>query len=424
MKITRKTTLLTATKCLTIIIAISLNACTPIKKPTPYDSPYVAKVQTHPYRKQSPSAASETKSQPINNKPAYSNVSPSASPIKVGLLLPLTGKNAALGGMMRDSAMLALFDKYAVSKPAQTIMLLPQNAGETPASAAKAATELAQKGANLLLGPLDSASTLAVKKRLNGKNIPIISFSNDLSVGGNGVYLIGYMQHEQISRIISHINSKMKQHLVVLLPVSDNIMIEEILVKELAKAIIPNVTIVKYGAEIEDFGLVVGQMRNMLQAKKASGAANPDAILMFEGGTRLEKLTNSLAAQSFVMPNVQYYGTGLMDSQTLLGKRDLVGAEFASTSSRNYNMFAKRFEHEYGYSPNKIAALSYDATFVAAELFSGSGATLTRTEGFDTPANGSVRFNANGKNERNLAIIRIENGAFNEIMPAKRDFAE
>lgn len=420
MNIIDKTKLLMMIKSLLCFAIISVGACTPVKKPVPYDSPYVTKPQTHPYRHQSPVNLAATKPATTNKPPA--NFAQSKSTVKVGLLLPLTGKNAALGNMMRDGAMLALFDKYALNNPNQTIILLPQNAGETPASAAKAASELVKKGASLLLGPLDSASTLAVKKQLKGKNIQVISFSNDLSVGGDNVYLIGYMQEKQINRIISHINSQMKQHLVVLLPVSENMMIEEILAKELAKSIIPNVTIVKYGADVEDFGLVVGQMRNMLQVKKTSGAANPDAILMFEGGERLEKLTNSLAAQSFVMPNVQYYGTGLMDSQTLLGKRNLVGAEFASTSVRNYNMFAKRFEHEYGYSPNKIAALSYDATFVAADLFSGLGLTLTSSQGFNTPANGIIRFDANGKNERNLAIIRIENGAFNEIMPAKRDF--
>jgi branched-chain amino acid transport system substrate-binding protein len=410
-------------KFLILPLIIFASACVPIKKPVPYDSPYAAKPQSHPYSEQSSGGLPNRNNAPPKLVTKSATNSATRSSIKVGLLLPLTGKNAGIGSMMRDAAMLALFDRYAINQPSQTITLMPQNAGETAASTVKAANELVSKGAQLLLGPLSSDATKAVKKQLRGKNIPVISFSNDLSIGGDNIYLIGYIAQQQVSHIIQHINSANKQHLVVLLPITGDSIIEQAVPKELAKATIPDITIVKYGSGVEDFGLVIGQMRNILQSKQTKSSI-PDAILLLEGGARLEKLAGALAAASFSMPNVQYYGTGLMDSNSLLGKRDLVGAEFASTSERFYNIFATRFEHEYGYSPNKIASLSYDATFVAADLFSGDGVGITAIEGFNTPANGVVRFNLNGGNQRNLSIMRLESGGIKEIVPAKRYFSD
>jgi branched-chain amino acid transport system substrate-binding protein len=322
---------------------------------------------------------------------------------------------------MLDGAMLALFDKYALNPNVPRIMLLPKNTGANAKSAIQAANDAIQGGAKLLLGPLDAETTASIKPVAAKHGINIISFSNSANIAGDGVYLMGFMMQEQVSRIIQHIAQQRKQHLAVMLPSnSQSDMMESWIRQDVAKYGVKELSVIRYGAGLDDFANIASQLRNVITSKKQAGAADIDAILLLEGGERAIKLAESIRAQTIAAP---FYSTGLLDNQALLGNPSLMGAEFASTSPRSYAQFAKRFEYEYGYSPNKIASLAYDATNIAATLIEeGNLSNVTRAQGFNSPANGLIRFNTDGTNERSLAIIKIGNGKMEESVPAKRYF--
>ena len=78
-------------------------------------------------------------------------------PVKVAVLLPLSGANAELGKAMQEAAQLALFttgnDRFT---------LVPRDTGGTPESAANAARSALTEGAQLILGPLLAAEVAAV----------------------------------------------------------------------------------------------------------------------------------------------------------------------------------------------------------------------------------------------------------------------
>src|SRR6266849_1343155 len=77
---------------------------------------------------------------------------PPSGPVKVALLVPLTGANAELGKAMLEAAQLALFNTES-----ERLTLVPRDTAGTADGAANAAKSAISEGAQLILGPLLAA---------------------------------------------------------------------------------------------------------------------------------------------------------------------------------------------------------------------------------------------------------------------------
>ncbi len=144
----------------------------------------------------------------VANKDGMIGVIPdSATPIKVGLLLPLSGDSAAVGNAMLDAAMLALNDEY-MSVPSShiksQIILMPKDTGNSANSAAAAAEAVINDGASVIAGPLFSQAVTAMKPVVKAKNIPVISFSNNKVVAEPNIFTYGYLPEQQVSHIAEY----------------------------------------------------------------------------------------------------------------------------------------------------------------------------------------------------------------------------
>src|SRR3546814_9190278 len=102
---------------------------------------------------------------------------------KIAVLVPTTGANAALGQSIANAANLALLDSGN-----QQIKLTIYN---TAGGAALAAQRALADGNRLFLGPLLAPDVRAVQAISRAANVPILSFSNDAALAGNGHYEIG-----------------------------------------------------------------------------------------------------------------------------------------------------------------------------------------------------------------------------------------
>ena len=82
---------------------------------------------------------------------------PRTDAIRIGLLLPLSGPNAAIGRALLDAAQLALFDLAD-----DRLTLLPRDS-EADADAARIAAEnVLSEGASLIVGPLFATSVTSI----------------------------------------------------------------------------------------------------------------------------------------------------------------------------------------------------------------------------------------------------------------------
>src|SRR5690349_11979305 len=115
---------------------------------------------------------------------------------RVAVLVPLTGRDAALGQSILNAANLALLDSGG-----ERIRI---TAYDTAAGGAvRAANEAIAEGNGLILGPLLADDVRAVAPIARQNDVPVIAFSNDVSVAGNGVFLMGFTPGQSIARVVS-----------------------------------------------------------------------------------------------------------------------------------------------------------------------------------------------------------------------------
>ena len=119
--------------------------------------------------------------------------------VTLGILLPLSGKAASLGNDLLLAAEMALFD---LADP--NIRLVVRDTKGDPEASKLAANEVINEGAQIILGPLYSSSVLAVAEVTRPLEVPVVAFSNNNEVAGNGIYIMGLSPEDQIRRVINY----------------------------------------------------------------------------------------------------------------------------------------------------------------------------------------------------------------------------
>ena len=344
--------------------------------------------------------------------------------VKVGLLLPITGRNAALGRAMQDAANLSLFDKYARLSPRQLgvkVELLPKDIGDAPEQAEAAAQAALADGAALIIGPIFAENAVAVGNVARTKNVSVISFSNSAAQASPGVYMFGFSPAQQADRMVRYAVNAGKTKVAVLAP--DSALGSAVLTSARAAAAASGVPLAK---EVQYPSQGVGIDAALEKLIPVEGQPNFDALLLPEGGAALPTILNALATRGVTQKNVQFLGTDIWDDATLLHKVNLEGAWVASSPSNLTAQFENRFRATQKYVPPRIASLSYDAVALAVTLATSGRPfdtpTLVSEGGFSGPANGVFRLRPTGEVERGLAVMQVRGGNLVVIDPAPAGF--
>jgi hypothetical protein len=363
----------------------------------------------------------------------------------------LSGPNAALGQAMLEAAQLALFDQKD-----ESLTLLVRDTGDTPDGAVAAARKVLDEGAEIILGPLFSASVSAVAPLARSRGVNVISFSNDISVAGDGVYLLGFLPTAQVERVVALAVGRGHGRFAVLAPDSPY-----------GRSVIASLTraVSRFGGELTqsatyppeqpDLAPVVrefvkyearraaldeqrkqleGQLDEVsrqalrrLEGLSSLGEIGFDTLMLPEGGTRLRSLAPLFPYYDIDPKKVRLLGTGLWDEPSLGKEPSLVGGWFASAPLDSTRRFGQRFEATYGSKAPRLASLGYDAVALVAVL-----AREPRADRFGRAAlgdaggfsgyNGIFRFRADGAAERGLAVLEVRANGFREIDPAPKTF--
>lgn len=388
--------------------------------------------------------AAETR-QPVGNtaaaKPATprqpatgNNAKPAAEPaptvaartVKIGLLVPLTGPNASLGRSLQDAAFLALNDKYN-SLPANVrqqtqIVLIPKDSGQDEASALNAMRELNKAGVSLVLGPVFGPQMRAIQPLLAERNIMAIAFSNNKDMAGKNVLLMSFLPEQQIGRILSYTSNKGIQSIASILP-NDNY-------GEAVGAIIYNEG-TRLGMTLSGLAYYpktsVNVSKELQQLFPPIGPGNKpkaafQALLIPEGGERLNAIARDMQRMGIDMKSVKILGSGQWDDPAFRIQPSLAGSWFATADPDKHARFEQHFQRVYNYQPVRLGSLSYDAIALASTLVVSqptatpdaifSMKNLTQPAGFNGPADGIFRFMPDGTCERGLTIMEVtEEGA-------------
>jgi ABC-type branched-subunit amino acid transport system substrate-binding protein len=137
-------------------------------------------------------------------------------PTQIALLLPLESQNKntnVLADNLKNAARLAAHDL----KHLNLVLTIYPTSGE-PTRAAYAAKAAVENGNQIIVGPLLSEETLAVKIALKKDLIKIISLSNDPSVAGNGVFIMGTTFQSVAKRLVTFSQSKGLKRIAIVSP--------------------------------------------------------------------------------------------------------------------------------------------------------------------------------------------------------------
>ncbi len=339
--------------------------------------------------------------------------------VKVALLLPISapGSASSVAKALKQAAELALFD---FDNP--DISLVPKDTMGTPNGARAAAQSAVKDGAELIIGPLFAQEVRAAAQVARSAGIPMIAFSSDEKVAGNGVYLLSFLAGRDVPRIVSFAMSRGKRNFAVLVPQTAYGRITE---AAFAKAVASGGGSAPVRASFSGANMdaAVQQVANAVQAGQRI-----DALFLPAGQEELPRLAPQLAAAGLTSAKVQFIGTGQWDYPNVGSQQALVGGWYPAPDPKGWNSFAERYAKTFGGTPPRIASLGYDAMSLAVSLSQNppgqrySFSQLTRPSGF-AGVDGLVRLLPDGTSERGLAILEVRPGSPSVISPAPRSFS-
>jgi len=338
-------------------------------------------------------------------------------PVRVGVILPFTASapgTRALAQSMLKAAELALFDGGNAN-----ILLMTADEGNGGAAAAKAADQLLAQGAEVIVGPLFGPSVAAVTPIARDRAVPVLAFSTEKSVAGNGAYLLSFLPQNEVRRVISYAAANGHRAFAALVPQTAYGDVAEGAFRESVGA--GNGSVV----DVEKFAPNAASVSAPAGAVAKSGA---DAILIAQGGVLLRAIAPTLSLDGVTRDKVKLLGTGLWDDdKTLMRESALEGSWYAAPAPNADAAFVNKYRTTYGAAPAQLASLAYDAVSLVALLSQGPAyhrftpAALNDPNGF-AGVNGIFRFRPDGTSERGLAVLEMTPAGPVVVSPAPTTF--
>jgi len=396
---------------------------------------------------------------------AETSAAQSAEKIKVAIMLPLSGSEAATGQALMRAAVIAFFDAYD-----PRLVLLPfdtmADADQTEIMARRAVEE----GISIVIGPLLATNLQIAGDILGPAGIPLIGFSNDSSVAAPGRFIMGFLPETEVKRVVDHSVSKGLMEQAALIPdgrygqrvraaFGDAVSSAGGIIAAIENyqpdpdaVFEPVKRLSNYDERRKDMRDEIRYLRSLgddltdeiadeLSKSEVLEGITYDAVLLPEGGELLGTLAPLLPFYEIDPNRVKFLGTGLWNDTALLHEPPLQGAWFAAPDPVAPDSFLRRLEDQFGDAPPRIATLAYDAMSLIAYLLrqhdslpanDETGTAVSPTAPFSTEnlmqetgfvgLDGLFRFLPDGTIERSLAILEIRRRGFKVEDPAPTAF--
>jgi ABC-type branched-subunit amino acid transport system substrate-binding protein len=363
--------------------------------------------------------------------PAEKLPAPGSGPIKVALIVPLSGPNAQLGEAMLQAAQLALF-----ATGSERLTLVPRDSVGTPAGAAGAARSAIAEGARLILGPLLAGEVEAVKPIAAAAKVNVIAFSTATPLAGGNVFLIGFLPSPEVVREVAFARERGLGRFAALAP---NTQYGHLMADAMRDAVAASGGTV---GKIEYFDPRGSDLAAAVQRLLSTGdaaapapvapspaAASPgfDALLLPIGGAQLKQIAHQLQAAGLDLTKTRLLGSGLWDDSSIAGEPALYGGWFAASPPAARDEFDRRFAATYGHPAPRLASLAFDAAALAAVLAKNISADPFSADAIRNPVgftgvDGLFRFTPLGLVQRGLAVLEVGPQGNTVVSPAPQTF--
>lgn len=341
-------------------------------------------------------------------------------PTSVALLVPYgsaRSTDATVARSLENAARLAMAD---LGEGVVSITVYPTQG--TPAGAGAAATQAVAAGAQVILGPLYADNAAAAGVAAAGSGIPVLSFSNNTSVAGGNVWVIGNTFENTARRVLGFAAAQGRNRVLVTHSSDANGQVANAAVISAAQGTRAQIT----GSV--PYALSQQGIQNAVPGIVARARETNSNAVFLTGNTSgdLPVISQLLSEAGISGEDFRFLGLSRWDIPAeALQLPGLQGGYFALPDPGPINQFRARYSAAHGSAPHPIANLAYDG-MAAIGAISRRGATvgrgtLTSNAGF-AGTGGVFRLRGDGTVDRALAVAQIVNRQLQVVSPAPNSF--
>ena len=297
--------------------------------------------------------------------------------IKIGLLVPLTGKNSEIGQSIIKSTRLAI---NKINNP--SIEIIPKDTQSNQKDTLKAAKELAELGIKIIIGPVFNENLIYLDELAD---VTFLSITNKNDNFSKNIINAGINATSQLNTIKKFLELNEIKKTIFLTPdVNDQNEIKKAISASKIK-IIKNYTyntdptkltqqiekitrydIRKQNLEDEIVRLEKSNQSNKerlierLKKRDTLGSVKFDSIIIADFDESLKSVTTSLLYTD-VSPTKKYFITlNQWFDESLLEEASSQPLYFPSINKKNYEDFSLEYFNKFGHYPNQLSFLSFD----------------------------------------------------------------
>jgi hypothetical protein len=297
--------------------------------------------------------------------------------IKIGLLVPLTGKNYEIGQSIIKSTRLAVNQINDLS-----IEIIPRDTASTPEVTLRSAKELSQLGVKIVIGPVFNKSLIYLDE-LN--DLTFLSLTNKSDYGSQNIINAGINATSQLNAIKKFLELNEIKKTIFLTPnISYKNEIDQAIYNskiKLVESYIYNSKPTMLTNQIEKITKYENRKQNLvdeitrleessennkeqlieeLKKKDTLGSVGFDSIIIADFDEGLKSVTTSLFYTD-ISPKKKYFITlNQWFDESLLKETSSQPLYFPSANKNNYDDFSFKYFEKYNQYPNQLSFLSYD----------------------------------------------------------------
>jgi ABC-type branched-subunit amino acid transport system substrate-binding protein len=355
--------------------------------------------------------------------------------IKIGLLVPLTGKNSEIGQSIIKSTRLAINQINNLS-----IEIIPKDTQSSPIGSLNAARELAKLGIKIVIGPVFNKNLIYLDELTE---ITFLSLTNKNDNVSKNIINAGINATSQLNAIKRFLELNELKKTIFLTPdVSYKNEIEKAISNSkirIIKNYIYKTDPTKLTQQIEKITRYKVRKQNLedaitrleksnqnnkkllierLKKKDTLGSVNFDSIVIADFDESLKSVTTSLFYTD-ISPKEKYFITlNQWFDESLLKEISSQPLYFPSINKKNYEDFSLKYFNKFGQYPNQLSFLSFDLVGLVYYLILKNDSTVdkkifTKKNLFKGKV-GIFEIN-NNKINHILNFYKIENNAFKRI---------
>ena len=297
--------------------------------------------------------------------------------IKIGLLVPMTGKNKDLGQSIIKAVSLAVKDIDS-----DLIEIIPKDTATKPNQTLRSAFELKEMGVKVVIGPIFYESITYLDEM---KDLTFLSLTNKTLDLPKNVISAGINSTSQLNTIKKFLEKNNIQRTIFLTPIQDF----EFEVKrgiknskiKIFKDYVYNSDPTKLTSQIEEITNYKIRKQNLedeiyrikksnetnkekkikrLEKRYSLGGLNFDAVVIADFDESLKSVATSLLYTDVSPKNKYFITLNQWFDQSLLNETDIQPIYYPSINKNNFNNYKDKFYKEFKEYPSHLTLLSYD----------------------------------------------------------------